>query len=175
VASDGGIFAFGDAAFFGSTGNLHLAQPIVGKDGHPVGGLLAGGPRRRIFAFGDAAFFGSTGSLNLTQPITAMASTVGGDGYWLVAGDGGIFAFGTAGFSGSTAGRKLGGPIVVLLAAPPAPVALVEQLRVADEGPRAGYARDLFHLWTTHNGCDTRAEVLKSESLTPSPSSRAAV
>jgi hypothetical protein len=84
-----------------------------------------------------------------------------------VARDGGIFAFGTAGFSGSTAGRKLGGPIVVLLAAPPAPAGLVDQLRVADEGPRAAYARDLFHLWTTHNGCDTRAEVLKSESLAP--------
>jgi hypothetical protein len=30
VASDGGIFAFGDAAFLGSTGNLKLAKPIVG-------------------------------------------------------------------------------------------------------------------------------------------------
>jgi hypothetical protein len=30
VASDGGIFAFGDARFFGSTGNVHLNQPIVG-------------------------------------------------------------------------------------------------------------------------------------------------
>src|SRR2546423_1361945 len=30
VASDGGIFAFGDAPFFGSTGNLRLARPING-------------------------------------------------------------------------------------------------------------------------------------------------
>jgi hypothetical protein len=30
VASDGGIFAFGDAAFYGSTGNLNLVAPIVG-------------------------------------------------------------------------------------------------------------------------------------------------
>ena len=29
VASDGGIFSFGDAGFYGSTGGLHLAQPIV--------------------------------------------------------------------------------------------------------------------------------------------------
>jgi hypothetical protein len=30
VARDGGIFSFGDARFFGSTGAIHLAQPIVG-------------------------------------------------------------------------------------------------------------------------------------------------
>ena len=30
VASDGGIFAFGDAEFFGSTGDIALNQPIVG-------------------------------------------------------------------------------------------------------------------------------------------------
>jgi hypothetical protein len=30
VASDGGIFAFGDAAFEGSTGNITLNRPIVG-------------------------------------------------------------------------------------------------------------------------------------------------
>jgi hypothetical protein len=30
VASDGGVFAFGDAAFLGSTGSLALNQPIVG-------------------------------------------------------------------------------------------------------------------------------------------------
>jgi hypothetical protein len=30
VASDGGIFSFGDAVFYGSTGGITLAQPIVG-------------------------------------------------------------------------------------------------------------------------------------------------
>ena len=30
VASDGGIFAFGDAAFYGSTGSLALNRPVVG-------------------------------------------------------------------------------------------------------------------------------------------------
>jgi len=33
VASDGGIFAFGDAWFFGSTGGVRLSQPIVGLAG----------------------------------------------------------------------------------------------------------------------------------------------
>ena len=30
VASDGGIFNFGDAKFYGSTGAIHLNQPVVG-------------------------------------------------------------------------------------------------------------------------------------------------
>ena len=63
AASDGGIFAFGDAAFYGSTGGTHLNQPIVGMTTTPDGGgywLVAsdGG----IFAFGDATFYGSTGA-----------------------------------------------------------------------------------------------------------------
>jgi hypothetical protein len=33
VASDGGIFSFGDARFFGSTGAIHLNKPIVGMSG----------------------------------------------------------------------------------------------------------------------------------------------
>ena len=37
VASDGGIFAFGDAPFYGSAGNLVLAQPIVGMAVTPGG------------------------------------------------------------------------------------------------------------------------------------------
>ena len=36
VASDGGIFSFGDARFFGSTGALHLNRPIVGMAAYNV-------------------------------------------------------------------------------------------------------------------------------------------
>src|SRR5580658_10078514 len=102
VASDGGIFSFGDAQFFGSTGGLALHKPIIGMAATPDGGgywLVAsdGG----IFSFGDAQFFGSTGGLALHKPIVGMAATPGGGGYWLVASDGGIFSFGDAQFFGS--------------------------------------------------------------------------
>jgi hypothetical protein len=30
VASDGGVFGFGDAGFFGSATSLHLTKPVVG-------------------------------------------------------------------------------------------------------------------------------------------------
>ena len=74
VARDGGIFAFGDARFLGSTGNIRLNQPVVGMARTPSGGgywLVAsdGG----IFAF-NAPFFGSTGSIRLNQPIVGMSA-----------------------------------------------------------------------------------------------------
>jgi hypothetical protein len=34
VASDGGIFTYGDAGFHGSTGDIALNQPIVGMAAH---------------------------------------------------------------------------------------------------------------------------------------------
>ena len=37
VASDGGIFAFGDARFFGSMGGTPLNQPVVGMAATPDG------------------------------------------------------------------------------------------------------------------------------------------
>jgi hypothetical protein len=34
TATDGGIFNYGDAGFFGSTGSIKLNQPIVGIAAH---------------------------------------------------------------------------------------------------------------------------------------------
>jgi hypothetical protein len=112
VASDGGIFSFGSARFLGSTGNIHLNQPITGMAPTPTGnGYWLVASDGGIFAFGDAGFFGSTGNIKLNKPITGMAATPTGKGYWLVASDGGIFAFGDAGFFGSTGSIKLNKPI----------------------------------------------------------------
>jgi hypothetical protein len=106
VASDGGIFAFADSAFFGSTGNIKLNQPIVGMASTPSGrGYWLVARDGGIFSFGDAAFHGSTGNIKLNQPIVGMAATPSGSGYWLVAADGGVFAF-DASSPGSAAGRS---------------------------------------------------------------------
>jgi hypothetical protein len=119
VSAAGGVFSFGGAGFYGSTGSLTLNRPMVGMAATPDGGgywLVAsdGG----IFAFGDAPFYGSTGSLTLDKPIVGMAPTPDGLGYWLVAADGGVFAFGDAGFYGSTGGMTLDKPIVGMAATP---------------------------------------------------------
>ena len=104
VASDGGIFAFGQD-FCGSTGGLTLNQPVVGATAVPgQGGYWLVAADGGIFSYGDAGFYGSTGSLHLNQPVVGMAPTPDGKGYWLVASDGGIFSYGDAGFYGSAAG-----------------------------------------------------------------------
>ncbi len=119
VASDGGLFAFGGAGFYGSTGSLVLNRPVVGMAATPDGkGYWLVASDGGIFAFGDAGFYGSTGSLILNQPIVGMAATPDGKGYWLVASDGGIFAFGDAGFYGSTGSLILNRPIVGMAATP---------------------------------------------------------
>ena len=41
-----------------------------------------------------------------------MAATPSGNGYWLVASDGGVFSFGDATFHGSEGGKALAAPIV---------------------------------------------------------------
>ncbi len=112
VASDGGIFSFGDANFFGSTGSIHLNRPIVGMAATPSGGgywLVAsdGG----IFSYGDAKFSGSMGGKPLNSPVVGMAADAQTGGYWEVAADGGIFSFG-APFYGSTGSIRLNAPIV---------------------------------------------------------------
>ena len=119
VASDGGVFTFGDAGFHGSTGAVRLNRPIVGMAATPSGqGYWLVASDGGVFTFGDAGFHGSTGAVRLNQPIVGMAATPSGQGYWLVASDGGVFTFGDAGFHGSTGAVRLNRPIVGMAATP---------------------------------------------------------
>ena len=117
VASDGGIFAFGQD-FCGSTGSIALNKPVVGMAAVPgQGGYWLVASDGGVFSYGDAGFYGSTGSLTLNAPVVGMAATPDGRGYWLVASDGGIFSYGDAGFYGSAA--TVPGQDIVGMAASP--------------------------------------------------------
>lgn len=119
AAADGGVFAFGDAAFYGSMGATHLNKPIVGIAATPTGkGYWLVASDGGIFSFGDARFFGSTGNIRLNRPILAMAATPTGKGYWFVASDGGVFTFGDALFFGSTGGAPPPAPITGMATTP---------------------------------------------------------
>jgi SpoIID/LytB domain protein len=112
-AADGGIFSFGNAQFFGSTGGMRLNKPVVGMAAtHDAGGYWEVASDGGVFSFGDARFWGSTGSIVLNKPMVGMAVTPDGGGYWLVASDGGIFAYGDAPFYGSTGSIVLNRPII---------------------------------------------------------------
>jgi len=119
TAVDGGIFAFGDAPYFGSMGGHPLARPVVGIAGTPDrGGYWEVASDGGVFAFGDAAFHGSMGGSHLNQPVVGIAPTPDGRGYWEVASDGGIFAFGDAAFHGSMGGSHLNQPVVGIAPTP---------------------------------------------------------
>ena len=112
VASDGGVFTFGSANFYGSTGSMKLNKPVVGMAATPDhNGYWLVASDGGVFSFGDAGFYGSTGSMILNKPIVSMIPTLDGHGYWLIASDGGVFAFGDAPFYGSAGGDGLAYPV----------------------------------------------------------------
>jgi len=101
VASDGGIFAFGDAVFRGSMGGSPLNQPVTGlaatSDG---GGYWMVASDGGVFSYGDAVFRGSMGGTRLNSPVVGLAADAATGGYWMLGTDGGVFSFG-APFLGS--------------------------------------------------------------------------
>jgi len=117
VGSDGGVFTFGSAPFYGSTGSLSLQRPVVGMTlTADRGGYWLVASDGGVFSFGDAGFFGSIPGLGyapaqtagsgkkLNAPIVGMVPSSDGGGYFMVGADGGVFAFGDAKFEGSCPG-----------------------------------------------------------------------
>jgi len=95
TASDGGVFSF-NRPFYGSTGSLHLNQPIVAMAAtHDDGGYWLAAADGGIFAFGDARF---AGSLPYEGKHTAKVVDIVGDpanfGYLLIESDGTVWDFG---------------------------------------------------------------------------------
>ncbi len=119
VASDGGVFTYGNALFHGSATGLHLNAPVVGLAATTDGGgywLVAadGG----VFTYGDAVFHGSAAGLHLNAPVVGIAPTPSGGGYWLVAADGGVFAYGDALYHGAASTLHVNAPIVGIAPTP---------------------------------------------------------
>ena len=113
VASDGGIFAYGDAGFYGSHRRLPPQPAHRGHGRHPRrGGYWLVASDGGIFTYGDAGFYGSHRRLPPQPAHRGHGRHPRRRGYWLVASDGGIFAYGDAGFYGSTGGSHLNQPIV---------------------------------------------------------------
>ena len=116
VGSDGGIFSFGAASFYGSMGSTPLQRPVVGitPSASRTGYWLVASDGG-IFSFGTSAYYGSIPAVglhpagsglpnSLNAPIVGMVPSVTGHGYFMIASDGGVFAFGDARFAGSCPG-----------------------------------------------------------------------
>jgi uncharacterized protein YkwD len=97
VASDGGIFGYGDAPFYGSAGNIRLNQPIVDMAATPSGdGYWLVASDGGIFGYGNAPFMGSGAGCvyGTTVDITARAGA-----YWIAGSSAQTAAFATDGVS----------------------------------------------------------------------------
>jgi hypothetical protein len=118
AASDGGVFAFGGAQFYGSVPQVlgpqgrTLDSPIVAMADTPDhGGYWLFAADGGVFTFGDAQFYGSVPGVldpegrHLNGPIVAAEATPDGGGYRMFAADGGVFDFGDALFEGSLPGE----------------------------------------------------------------------
>ena len=109
VASDGGIFAFGDTQFYGSMGGVRLNEPVMpmAPDPDGVGYWLVAS---------DGRIFGSTRRSTARWVASSStnrcaASSPTGGGYLMVAEDGGIFSFGDVPFHGSLGGNPPAAPV----------------------------------------------------------------
>jgi hypothetical protein len=114
VGSDGGVFAFGDAEFYGSIPGLGLA-PAGATAGRILDAPMAGvvpsiddkgyfmvGADGGVFAFGDAQFEGSCPGIGgCSGTAVAVAPDATGRGYWLVTSSGHIYSFGDAPYFGA--------------------------------------------------------------------------
>jgi hypothetical protein len=110
--TDGGVFDYGSAGFYGSMVPTRLNGPITGGDVMPDGnGYRMCGSDGGVFDFGSAAFYGS-GFHEVDMPIVSMRNTPTGAGYYLVAADGAVYAWGDATYRGGLNGRYLAAPIV---------------------------------------------------------------
>jgi hypothetical protein len=109
VASDGGVFAFGDAKFAGSCpgiGGCSGAAVAVMPDASGNGYWLVTATGN-VYTFGDAPYFGAPG--RQVSPITSAVATPDGKGYWILDGDGQVFAYGDAANLGNVAAGATGG------------------------------------------------------------------
>src|SRR5437763_285483 len=79
-----------------------MTRGATGAVGVKAGDATSGDTGGDVLAYGNAAALGSLAGQPVQRPIVGMARTPAGNGYWLVATDGGIFSFGDAAFHGST-------------------------------------------------------------------------
>jgi hypothetical protein len=97
VASDGGIFTYGDANFDWSAGNENLAGPIVGTAATADGkGYWLVDSTGTVHPFGDATVLSGPSIPSGSTFIEGLVPTPSGDGYWLYGILGDVYSYGDA-------------------------------------------------------------------------------
>jgi hypothetical protein len=115
-ASDGGLFSFGDAKFYGSLGNRHIPAPIVSMQRTPTGrGYWMLSANGTVYPFGDAKSVGDIAGCGFPSAARLLVSPTG-RGYWIETVDGTVIALGDARRHGFPA--RIDGTAVALMLRP---------------------------------------------------------
>ena len=118
VASDGGVFAFGDATFAGSCpgqpGGCSGAGVAVMPDASGKGYWLVT-ITGHVYSFGDASYLGAPGPQG--SPVTSAVRTPDGGGYWILLANGAVYGYGDAiAYGGPTSSVSAGNPAHAIFA-----------------------------------------------------------
>jgi hypothetical protein len=96
ITSTGTVLRSGGTANYGSV-KAKLGSPVDSTAATPdnVGDLVVTA-KGAVYPFGDAKLYRSPAKIHLAKPSVGITSALGGEGYWLVASDGGTFNCGAA-------------------------------------------------------------------------------
>ncbi|MHB8436375.1 MAG: hypothetical protein ACYDC0_10940 [Acidimicrobiales bacterium] len=113
MSTNGSVFHFGQAQYFGQEYGKTLPGPIVAAaPDNFLEGYWMATSKGNVYPFGSSRFYGSLRGKQLPKPVVGMASTTSSLGYWLVLASGGVYNFGDAHWYHSKAGQRLPAPIV---------------------------------------------------------------
>jgi Big-like domain-containing protein len=96
VASDGGVFAFGDAKFEGSCPGIGgcAGTAVAVMPDHTGNGYWLVTNTGGVYSFGDAPFYGAPGTNSV--PVVNAVATPDGMGYWVLYANGVVANYGDA-------------------------------------------------------------------------------
>ena len=121
VGSDGGVFSFGKARFYGSLGATKVVpgEATIGIVTTATGnGYWLVNEQGKVTSFGGAAALPSLPLADQKIPIVSVSISRDGTGIWYTNAHGNVWNLGSAGFYGSLARTTIDHPITAITATP---------------------------------------------------------
>jgi hypothetical protein len=117
--TNGGLYNYGGASFYGSAVHVRLNGTIAGAAPTMDGdGYWFATSKGSVYVYGDAHFYGSPVHKAHLDKVVGFAATPDAGGYWLVSANGAVYNYGDAAFCGSAVHEHLSSPVIGLVSTP---------------------------------------------------------